>query len=295
MRYPKKLYSEGKLHAFLLDDSAVNEARQNTEIEIYDLQIDILQEPLCVHIGVRNQPMTLADIVPLARLLCTKVVCAVTQSLRNDGDSIACHKGCSACCRYLVPVSIPEAFCLAKEVVAMPDAKRRFMDESSLLSARCILEATPESFLGQGTSADFEGYAKLKDVSRWYSEYGLPCPFLLDNVCTIYEQRPLACREHMVIGEAGNCEATSVGQPQVVQMPVSVLASLAQLTSEVEHIPIRAIMLPFALAWCYDNSEYTSHAWPAPQLVGQFVNIFLRLQNTGSSNPELLKAISKSQ
>ena len=296
MRYAEKLYPNDRLGAFLLDGTALAEARQNAEIKIYDLQIDVLPEPLYIHIGVRDCLATLADIVPLARALCTKLVSAMIQSLRNDGNTVPCQKGCSACCRYVVPVSIPEVLCLAKEIMSMPLARRRFLDESCLLSAQCILETTPQSFLNQCTNSNF-GYITLKDVSNWYSEISLSCPFLLDNVCTIYEERPLACREHVVIGSAAGCASTSADHSQMVQMPVSILTALAQLTSELGYIPIKVIMLPLALAWCYDNPGYLGHSWPAPHLVEQFIDILLRLQkqNPSDSNFELLEPAKKSQ
>ena len=89
----------------------------------------------------------------------------------------------------------------------------------------------------------------------------------------IYEQRPIACREHLVIGPASGCVPGSTDQTQVVQMPFSLLEALAQLTSEIEHRSIETIILPFALPWCYSNPEYARHTWPARQLVRHFINI----------------------
>ena len=39
-------------------------------------------------------------------------------------------------------------------------------------------------------------------LGRRYAGLGLACPFLSDDLCATYEQRPIACREHMVIGSA---------------------------------------------------------------------------------------------
>ena len=35
----------------------------------------------------------------------------------------------------------------------------------------------------------------LEDLNREYYALRMPCPFLKEEACTIYEQRPAACRE----------------------------------------------------------------------------------------------------
>ena len=103
------------------------------------------------------------------------------------------------------------------------------------------------------------------------------------GLCTIYEQRPLACREHLVIGSASNCNVNSTEQPELVQMPLSILDALAHLTGELEQTTIDVIILPFAFAWGHDNREYFQHTWPASELVRRFINI-LTTRNSRHNN-----------
>lgn len=74
---------------------------------------------------------------------------------------IACGKGCSACCHMNVKVSQLEVALIEKEIGVRP----------------VHLHGSKEHDLGKFI--------------------GVPCPFLNDGACSIYEVRPFACRKHM--------------------------------------------------------------------------------------------------
>jgi Fe-S-cluster containining protein len=241
----------------------------NGHVDLIEVKLDIFGKSLRICIGAENKSAKLSDLVPLARLLSTKIISITRQHITNNGDIIACRPCCSQCCRHLVPLAIPE-------VMAMAQSERAFPEESCLLTARSILELTPKHFIEEFTKTESKICAKLKDISDWYSQINLPCPFLLNRLCTIYEQRPIACREHLVTGSASKCKANSTNQAQPVQIPISILEALAQLTSELEQTTIEAIILPFAVVWCRENPEYFKHTWPASQLVRRFINILVK-------------------
>lgn len=73
---------------------------------------------------------------------------------------VACGKGCSDCCKMNVSISKLEARLISQET------KRPFVDLSE------PIHHPVEAFVGK------------------------PCPFLVDEACSIYEIRPLACRRH---------------------------------------------------------------------------------------------------
>ena len=250
----------------------------NHQMDLVELELDISGKLLHIRIGAENKAAKLSDMVPLARLVSAKIISTIEEPLINSGDTITCHAKCSHCCRYLIPLTIPEAMQLTEVVTTMAEWERRFVDESTLLTARCLLELTPKQSLEKITNAEIETGFKLKDISDWYGRMNLPCPFLLNNLCTIYEQRPIACREHLAISPASHCKVNSTNQPQLLQMPLSVLEALAQLTNELEGTTPEAIILPFALVWCRENPEYLKHSWPASQLLRRFINI-LTVQN----------------
>ena len=242
--------------------------------EVIGLELDVLGKEVDFRIDVGQGQARLADIVPLARTICTKITDVVVESIRSDGGRIPCRKGCATCCAlYLVPLSVPEALRLNEEISAAPPHQRESMLKACLLAARRILSQNPpESFIPQATEASKLGPVDLNLVSSWYTSLKLSCPFLYNRVCTIYEQRPLACREHFVKGSAGACRGER-GTAEVVEIPVQIPNVLAQLAGELEGVSAEAVILPLTQVWCEQNAERAERTWPAAMMVRRFVEI----------------------
>ncbi len=244
----------------------------------FNLELDIPGDPACFSIMVADKPARLSDIVPLARDLSNSLALTMIQRLGARGDCVPCRKGCSACCNYLVPMSVPEAFRLAEELSAIPASEGQPLIKSSIETAGKILDNMPTDFDLSG-SADENGL-RSEEVGDWYAGLGLPCPFLSDGLCLRYEQRPIACREHLVTGSATLCDLASTEQAEGVKMPVSVLECLGRLTAELEQSDVEAVMLPLALPWAQENIERAGRTWPAPTMVERFIEI---LQTTAKT------------
>ena len=73
---------------------------------------------------------------------------------------VACQRGCADCCRMNVTISAQEA--------------------------RMIAEASGRLAAPLATSREHDNREFL----------GQPCPFLVDNACSVYDVRPLVCRSH---------------------------------------------------------------------------------------------------
>jgi len=256
----------------------------NCATEVIGLEIDVLGKELNFRIGLGKGQAKLADIVPLARTICTKITDAVVESIRSDGGNIPCCKGCAACCaRYLVPLSVPEALQLNEEISAAPPHQRESMLRACLLAAQRILsQKPPEPSLDQTAEASEASPAELNLVSSWYANFKLPCPFLYKGVCTIYEQRPLACREHFVNGSAEACKGER-GTAEVVEMPVQIPNALAQLAGELEGTSAEAVILPLTQVWCEQNPERAERTWPAVMMVKRFFEIVKAMASKNST------------
>ena len=215
-------------------------------------------------------PAKLSDLVPMAHSLCEKLTKAAVEDLHGRGDKIACRKGCTHCCRYLAPVSAAEAFYITDRICAMPAQRRRTILRSSLLSAGYIMDNKENLTVGESTKGE-SGHSRLENISNWYSELNLSCPFLVNKVCTIYKHRPLVCREHMVTGAASACEAGSPDEPQKVVLPVSVAEALAKVCSTLSGKISEAIILPLMSAWCDSNRGLAEQTRPAELLVEHFI------------------------
>ncbi|MHC4559373.1 MAG: YkgJ family cysteine cluster protein, partial [Planctomycetota bacterium] len=235
----------------------------NRATEFIGFELDILGKKVDFRIGVGKGQAKLGDIVPLARELCTNITEVVLHSIRSDGGHIPCCKGCSICCSNLVPLSVPEALRLKEEISAAPAHRRESISRACILASRLILSQKPP---GQSRHQIAEAppacQVDLNPVSDWYASLNLTCPFLDNDLCIIYEQRPLACREHFVEGSARACRGQR-GTAEVIEMPVQVPNALAQLASEFEGTSVEAVLLPLVLAWCQKNQERAERTWPS--------------------------------
>jgi Fe-S-cluster containining protein len=239
-----------------------------------DLELDILGERLSFRIGIGKGRAKLADIVPLARILCDRITEIVLRRISSAEGSIPCSKGCSACCmRCLVPMSVPEALRFKEEIIAEPANRRESVWEACLRAAQLILrQRPPDSSVYQTDASNPEQSADMSLISSWYTSLNLTCPFLINNVCGIYEQRPLACREHFIRGSSAACRGQGE-VAEVLEMPVRLPNVLGQLAGELEGTDVEAVILPLALLWSRENPERAERSWPAELMVKRFVEI----------------------
>ena len=252
-------------------------------LKTISFELDIIGRPTRFSICVAQKQARLSDITPLAQTLSTQLAIMVLNKLHSNGEFVPCRKGCSACCNYLIPLSVPGAFRLREEVLAMPTEQGRALSQSFLDTAKIILNEKPKKF-EINESAETSCQIQINELSKWYASLKLSCPFLSNNLCTSYEHRPIACREHIVTDSARLCEDEWSDGSHKVQMPISVLECLGHLAAELEQSDIEAVMLPLALPWVQKNLERGERTWPAVTMVECFVEILQAL------NIEQLKA-----
>jgi Fe-S-cluster containining protein len=255
----------------------------NHAMEIVAFELDILGKMVDFHICVGKGQAKLGDIVPLARELCTNITEVVLHSIRSDGGHIPCCKGCSICCSNLVPLSVPEALRLKEEISAVPADRRESIKRTCILASRLILNQKPPGQSKHQIAEAPPAYqVDLNPVSDWYASLNLACPFLDNDLCIIYEQRPLACREHFVEGSARACRGQR-GTAEVIEMPMQVPNALAQLASEFEGTSVEAVLLPLVLVWCQKNQERAERTWPSEMMVRRFVEIIKEMAYKNST------------
>jgi Fe-S-cluster containining protein len=241
--------------------------------KIIGLELDILGEQINLNIAVGPGQATLADIVPVARALCEKITTTVTKILSRQDGRIPCHPGCSACCHYLVPLSVPEALRLMEEFTTMAPFLQSLMQRSWLLTASRILsKRPPPSVVGPTTHGSPDHGIDLNAVSDWHRSFKQACPFLRTGLCTIYEIRPLACREYFVKGSHKAC-ADPTATPEKIETPLRTIEILGRLAGELERSSVEAVMLPLVLVWHTNNLQRARRTWPAQLMVERFVEI----------------------
>lgn len=251
----------------LIDKSERPETFTTEGIDIIESTIDLSGKTLHFSIRVQEGPAKLTDIVPLARAIWDKIGAALLDNLAASNQSVQCGKGCSACCSYLVALSLPEACYLQQTFASIPAECRIPIIHDCIDSAQKILDPAVLEKYNMNNSND------MTEISKWYTELDLRCPFLSGRSCSIYAQRPLACREHLVTTPPELCKTSEPQIPEIVPIPVSMLEVLGQLTAELEQTDVEAVILPLAVT-CMDH--YMPHSyctWPAVDMVKHFVRI----------------------
>lgn len=103
-----------------------------------------------------------------------KLADSLTEQEKNKNDiRLACKEACSFCCYNQVAVTAPEIIMLTEYI------RENFSDEE-------IIRIKAKIKLAHQKSAKLD-YLKHKKLH-------LPCPFLIDKKCSVYEARPFACR-----------------------------------------------------------------------------------------------------
>ena len=114
-------------------------------------------------------------------------------TVRSAGHVIPCKSGCDACCYDLPLVFDIEMSPLIDRIKKMPK------DEQMRVQARV------HGWLLSMKTAGIDPFSSNPDkaVLQAYHQAHIACPLLdrENHVCTVYEDRPLACRGHYIVNE----------------------------------------------------------------------------------------------
>lgn len=250
-----------------------------------NFELKLFGQRVCLQLDVPDVAFSLSDIVPMASAISDRITQAVIDKFQSDGTQISCEKGCSACCSYLVPLSIPEVFWLEEIILAKGKSKSRQLMRSCLLAARSILkQKPPEIFSSEAVNRPEQRTVDISAVANWYSNLKVNCPFLLNGTCMIYEQRPLVCREHLVTVLPRLCKEKN-GLARALDMPVRVSTALSRLTGELEGKDTEAVLLPLIPVWCGENHHRNDRKWSAVDMVNRFMQILKEMSSENISLP----------
>lgn len=161
-----------------------------------------------------------SELLPVARAISEGITRAAIDVEQAAGKAISCRAGCTACCRHLVPISTAEAVRLAEVVLAMPKGKRSEVRKRFEKALKQMERAGLLGPLGKGQrvallSSKTSVSERWNDVSRRYFEANVACPFLEDELCSVYSERPMACREFLVTTPAERCATWDGGAREV--------------------------------------------------------------------------------
>jgi Fe-S-cluster containining protein len=228
-----------------------------------DIVLEISGEPVAFHLEVPSGPTTLEALLPVFQGLADAMAGRAAGKAVAAGETISCRAGCGACCRQAVPVAEAEARAIAALVEAMPEPRRTTVRER-FAAASTRLQDTAQA----SRRIDIADDKTAIDVGNRYFGLGVPCPFLEDESCSIYADRPLRCREYLVTSPAAACAAMVPGT--VRKAPLAGAPSSALFAVGKAVTPEGWLLLTQALAFAA-RFPAPSAALPAPQWIARVI------------------------
>lgn len=238
--------------------------------EQFDVSLNTPSGTVTASVAVPVGFVPVGDLVPAMRRLGAEAQALEARKAEAAGLAISCRKGCAACCRMLVPVSPPEAFALREAMLSMPpDRRDRTAQKVSEARARLARAGLLDRLNQVAESERQLSDQDLEPVNREYYALRQPCPFLEDEVCSIYEHRPAACRELLVTSPAELCQDMVRNPVRALPVPVRISTILSLLWSDLTGGPARLIPLPVALEWADRHAAESRRTWRGEELLQQ--------------------------
>jgi Fe-S-cluster containining protein len=115
------------------------------------------------------------------------------------GNSISCSQGCSKCCSLYVSATLQECEAIVYYLYQDDKALHHFLTQfvhwregmeqigNTVYDISLLQE---KIFYRRGNINEIQAF---EDQLTIYNKQNLPCPFLSENICSIYEVRPYVC------------------------------------------------------------------------------------------------------
>ncbi len=228
-------------------------------------------------VSVPKADLRTADLLPILFSFSNALVALAADAAQEAGKPVSCGAGCGACCRQLVPVSEPEALYIAELVQALPHDRAAHVRERFHAALEGLGSALRDRLRDAGSLKTLD---ERRELGLEYFRAGVPCPFLENESCSIYEHRPLSCREYLVSSPAGNCKHPSAETIAMVPVPAKLSEILYCFGDGAGNDRTRWVPLVLALEWAASRTVDEPRR-PATRL---FEN-FLRAVGPGEQPP----------
>ncbi|MDO8715805.1 MAG: SEC-C metal-binding domain-containing protein [Dehalococcoidales bacterium] len=139
------------------------------------------------------------DYTALKKAKIVEIESSLQQQIGAAGKTISCSRGCGFCCQQYVVASLKECEAIVYYLYQHDKAREHFIKafdnwrDRIVKIERCFqnINNLGEKFsLGQDNDEDRQLFI---EESFEYASRRIPCPFLIEDSCSIYEVRPYAC------------------------------------------------------------------------------------------------------
>lgn len=193
---------------------------RNAGTSMLRVEFSVNGRPVRVEARMPEGPVRLDQLLPALKTMDDRLIGVAVANEEISGERVTCAKGCAACCqRQPVPITPPEAFALARLVEALPEPRRTVV-RASFAAAVQRLRAADLYDIFMQRNPEMTRDAAIA-IARRYVALGLVCPFLLDQECSIYTDRPFVCRQYLVTSPAELCVAPLDNPIRTIRMPAA--------------------------------------------------------------------------
>jgi Fe-S-cluster containining protein len=200
-------------------------------------------------LAVPREPASLEVWLPFLQAIASQIAAKARAASDASGRPVSCSNGCGGCCRQPVSISLIEARALANLVAQMPEprrqeVRRRFAEGQARLAQSGVLagdHSAPAPEFPLATTAS------QRLIAAWFA-LQIVCPFLEDESCSIYEDRPLICREHMVTTPASACSRPFREAVDWIELRVRIADALVRATAKLAGLPAVTVPLMTSLS-----------------------------------------------
>jgi Fe-S-cluster containining protein len=235
------------------------------------IELKVFGEPLAVEGPAPADQVAIADLLPFFRAVDDAVIDRAVHQVEAGGKRVSCAKGCSACCRAQpVPVTPPEAYALLRLVESMPADRQAEVRAAFADRVRRLRDAGLfDTFMARDPGLTRESARSTADA---YFRLGLVCPFLVDDACGIYRDRPFVCRQYLVTTPATLCTDPLHNPVEPVPMPVRFAHAALETAEGLNGTPQHTVPLVLALEYAETHRDELERRFDGPDVFGRFMN-----------------------
>ena len=140
----------------------------------------------------------------------------IRDKVASEGDTISCKKGCGKCCILYVFANLQEAECITHYLYQHEEVLQHFLSAYRDWRKGLGMSYSKLPRLDQMIARNLSGKLSPQEQSRFradvdsYTACRVPCPFLIDDACSIYEVRPFVCASLVSVSPTEYCQWDTV-------------------------------------------------------------------------------------
>ncbi len=207
-------------------------------------------EQMALTVTVPAVPTPLAALLPVFYRLSSALAERGAARAAEQGRTVSCSAGCGACCRQPVPLAPAEARALAAFVADLPEPQQTHV-RARFAAAQAAFAAAGVPVRGDNIFGPTQADMRVRVAA--YMAAHVACPFLEDESCSIYPERPTICREYLVTSPPENCALPEPETIARVELVGSVSTAVATVDRDLEGR--RRVLLVDSLDWVAEHLE----------------------------------------